>query len=182
MFRYLIAVLLILPLTAHAADTNAAGNEFFEKNIRPLLADKCYTCHSAANGKARGGLQLDTRSGWQKGGSHGPAIVPGKPDTSLLIKAVGYADENLQMPPSGELADAQIAALKQWVVMGAPDPREDKPGDAAAPGKLTGLTDKARAHWAFQPVHNYALPKVKAGGWLQSPIDNFILSSWKPTA
>jgi len=161
--------------TAESAP-DPAGVEFFEKNVRPVLAQSCYSCHSSAAGKARGGLTLDTRAGWEKGGKSGPAIVPGKPDESLLHKAVTYKDEDLQMPPAGKLPDAQIAAIKEWIAMGAPDPRAAKAHAAGAKEALDGLSPKARAHWAFQPVRNYAVSKVKNGGWVKMPPDNFILA------
>jgi hypothetical protein len=94
---------------ASAAETSDAGLtadqiEFFEKRIRPLLTDKCYKCHSAGAEKIKGGLLLDSRAGWFKGGDTGPALVPGKPNESLLIKAVRYTDQDLQMPPKEKLS------------------------------------------------------------------------------
>ena len=107
-----------------SAETTPAGGEFFEKKIRPLLVDHCYSCHSAKSEKIKGGLLLDTRDGLLKGGDSGPALVPGKPDQSRLIKAVRYTDKELQMPPKDKrLAAEQIADLEAWVKMGAPDPR-----------------------------------------------------------
>src|SRR5688572_15644116 len=120
------------------------GVDFFERRIRPVLVERCYECHSAQAEKLKGGLLLDTREGLLKGGDSGPAIVPGNPDKSLLIKAVRYTSEDLQMPPKNKkLPDEQIADLEEWVKMGAPDPRTDTGGRAssrASPEK----------HWAFQ--------------------------------
>src|SRR3954451_19794159 len=87
--------------------TDAAGLEFFEKKIRPVLADHCYKCHSGE--KLKGGLQIDLRDTLRKGGEHGPAIVPGNAEKSLLLKAISYHDEKLQMPPKQRLSDAQVA-------------------------------------------------------------------------
>jgi hypothetical protein len=143
----------------------AADYEFFEKNIRPLLADKCYECHSVEKGKTKGGLALDTRIGWETGGDGGPAIQPGKPDESLLMQAVRYNDKDLKMPPKdkgGRLSDAEIAALEQWIRDGAADPREPQ-------AKIGGMTAaEAKAWWAFQPVGS---PKPPRHG---NPIDAFI--------
>src|SRR5206468_1954117 len=97
--------------------------EFFEKRIRPVLTEKCYKCHSTRAEKIKGGLLLDSRSGWVKGGDSGPVIVPGDPEKSRLIHAVRYTDSNLQMPPKEILPSAQIVDLATWVRMGAPDPR-----------------------------------------------------------
>src|ERR1041385_5218488 len=100
--------------------------EFFEQKIRPILSENCYKCHSQAAEKIKGGLLLDSRDGVLKGGDSGPAIVPGNPDKSLLIKAVRYTDKDLQMPPAEkQLASTQIADLEAWVKMGAPDPRTE---------------------------------------------------------
>ena len=99
---------------------NAAGVEFFEKKVRPVLVEHCYTCHSHAGGKMRGGLALDSRSGWEKGGSSGPAVVPGKPDESLLIQAVRHTQADLTMPPKKKLSDAEIGILIEWVRQGRP--------------------------------------------------------------
>src|SRR5437016_14297048 len=101
------------------------GIEFFEKRIRPVLTEKCYKCHSAAAEKIKGGLRLDSRSGWMKGGESGPVIVPGNPEKSRLIHAVRHTDSSLQMPPKEILPAPQIVDLETWVRMGAPDPRAE---------------------------------------------------------
>src|SRR5437667_12448380 len=97
--------------------------EFFEKKVRPVLTEKCYKCHSAGAEKIKGGLLLDSRDGWMKGGESGPVIVPGNPEKSRLIHAVRYTDNKLQMPPKEILPAPQISDLEAWVRMGAPDPR-----------------------------------------------------------
>ena len=156
---------------ATAADIPPDQLEFFDKKVKPILVDKCYKCHSAEAGKSKGGLLLDTREASAKGGDGGPAVVPGDPKKSLLITAISYKDADLQMPPKGEkLSDQQIADLTEWVKMGAPDPRELPKG-----AKLSGLTDKARHHWAYQPVTKPAIPTVKNRAWCITPVDSFIL-------
>ncbi len=126
-----------------------------------MLAKNCYKCHSSESLKVKGGLLLDTRDGLLKGGDTGPALVPGDPDKSLLIKAVRYADPDLQMPPKGDkLSDEQINDLVTWVKMGAPDPRAGK-AVATAP-------TKGKDHWSFKPVTKPAVPSVG------NPIDAFI--------
>ena len=155
---------------ALAAELPKEQLDFFEKKIRPVLTESCYKCHSAESGKSRGGLKLDTHDAMLAGGNTGPALVPGDPAKSLLVKAIGYRDKDLQMPPDGKkLPDQQIADLTQWVKIGAPDPRM---GKAYA---LSGLTDKARQHWAYQPMHKPPLPTVKNSDWVASPVDAFIL-------
>ena len=151
----------------------AEQSAFFETKVRAVLATNCYKCHSVEQGKAKGGLTLDSRDGWAKGGDTGPAITPGDPEKSLLIKAVTGADPDLQMPPKGEkLTAAQIADLSTWIKMGAPDPRIVTTTGA----KLSGLTDKARAHWSYQPIKPPAVPAVTNKAWVATPVDAFILA------
>jgi cytochrome c553 len=154
------------------ANIPAADLQFFEAKIRPILANNCYKCHSKEADKVRGGLLLDSREGMLHGGNTGPAIVAGKPDESLLIQAVRYKDEDLQMPPKGEkLSDQQIADLTEWVRRGAPDPRVPLVG---ASGKSYGGVGKN--HWAFQPVKKPDVPAVKDAAWVKNPVDDFVLA------
>src|SRR5215208_332274 len=104
----LACLLLMPPLTAPAAPP-APGVEHFEKKVRPVLVEHCYSCHSAQAKKQRGGLALDTRESLLKGGDRGPAVVPGKPDESLLIRAVRHADKAVQMPPKMKLSESVVA-------------------------------------------------------------------------
>ncbi len=107
--------------------------EFFEKQVRPLLIEHCYECHAA--GEKNGGLLLDSRDAVLRGGDTGPALVPGQPDKSLLIEAIGYKNHDLQMPPSKPLNPGQVAILVDWVKRGAPDPRESASASNRCPGK-----------------------------------------------
>ncbi|HEX4997211.1 MAG TPA: DUF1549 domain-containing protein, partial [Terriglobia bacterium] len=145
--------------------------DFFEDRIRPILASNCYGCHSAAKGNPRSGLELDWKGGWEKGGALGPAITPGDPEKSLLIKAVRYGG-TIDMPPSGKLSDTQINDLVRWVRMGAPDPRTTR-GGGDAPPSYGGI---GKNHWAFQPVTRPAAPGVNNTAWLNNDIDRFVLA------
>jgi hypothetical protein len=152
------------------ATSDRSGVEFFEKHVRPVLVENCYKCHSAEAEKLKGGLLLDTRDGVLKGGDNGPAILPGNPDKSLLIKAVRYTDENLQMPPKGKkLSEQEIEGLVTWVKMGAPDPRTGK-------AQGSGIKTKSADHWAFKPVREPPVPPVKNKRLVQTPVDSFILA------
>jgi hypothetical protein len=171
---FFVLPLLAASFAAAADDVQPSkeGLEFFEKNVRPILIDRCYECHSAQKNSSKGGLILDSRDGAYKGGDEGPSVIPGDLEKSLLIKAVRYTDPEFAMPPKktgGKLPDDKIAILEEWVKMGAPMPM----GGAA---KLTGLTGKAREHWAFQPVTKPTVPEVKNKAWVKTPIDAFILS------
>jgi len=157
-----------------AADFAAADLEFFEKKIRPVLAEHCYKCHSADAKKLKGGLRLDHRAGVLKGGDTRPAIVLSKPEKSLLIEAIGYGNVDLEMPPRGKLSAAQIADLTEWVRRGAPWPEETVTAGGA--DKEFNLQDRRAKHWAWQPVKSPTPPKVKLASWVASPIDHFILA------
>ncbi|MSU58829.1 MAG: DUF1553 domain-containing protein [Pedosphaera sp.] len=147
--------------------------EFFEKKIRPLFTDRCYECHSAEAKKIKGGLRLDLRDGALKGGDSGPAVVPGEPEKSRLIKAVRYTDTELVMPPKHKLSPEEVADLMAWVNMGAPDPRSET--NAAAPG-YGGDFAAGKKHWSLQPVRKSPLPAVKNPRWPRGDVDRFVLA------
>jgi hypothetical protein len=181
--RFSLLLLFVLSASVgRAAEISPDQIKFFETKIRPLLVNACYKCHSEADGKTKGGLALDSKAGWMKGGETGAAIVPGDLEKSLLVKAIRYADPDMQMPPSsngGQLRPDQIADLEAWVKMGAPDPRA-----TAAPRKdlaqiSEGLTEemkeKTRSHWAFQPITAPPVPTPKTKDWAKTPVDHFIL-------
>ena len=153
------------------AQSQPDGVEFFEKKIRPLLAEHCYECH-ATDKKTKGGLNLDSRAGWEKGGDSGMALVPGDPEASLLIKAVRYKDKQFQMPPKRKLSDAQIADFEQWVKLGAPDPRT---GGPALAKKEINIAE-GRKHWAYQLPQKSAPPAVKDATWPRTEADRHILA------
>jgi mono/diheme cytochrome c family protein len=168
-----LTLLASLPSPAVQAQSPAAGAEFFESKIRPLLSDNCFKCHSAA--KQKGGLRLESRAAMLEGGDRGPAIVPGQPAKSLLLQAVAQAGD-LKMPPSKRLSRQQIADLTHWIQLGAPWPNAGSGPAASVRRGGFALTDRDRNHWAFQPVHRPALPRVEHRNWLANPIDTFILA------
>ncbi len=158
---------------ATGQEPSREGLEFFEKKIRPALADNCYACHSEKSKKPQGGLLLDSIETMLKGGASGqPAVVPGDVEKSLLIKAIRYTDAKLQMPLGGKLPDQVIKDFEQWVKMGAPAPR----ATTTASNQPAYNFDEARKFWSFQPVKNHQAPKVKNESWVKSPIDRFILA------
>jgi hypothetical protein len=153
---------------------DAAGIEFFENNIRPILAEHCFTCHSEGAVKLRGNLLLESREGVVKGGNGGPVIVPGEPDDSRLIQAIRWADPAFRMPPQKQLTPEQIEKLEQWVTMGAPDPRVE--GSDAANDSLTA-EQAARAWWALAPVESPEIPARFTDS--KNPIDAFIVAEYR---
>ena len=142
------------------------GAEFFEKNVRPLFAQRCWGCHVAGD-HPMGGLRLDSRESVLQGGSRGTAIVAGKPEESLLIRAVRQTSSTLRMPPGGKLTDPEIATLAQWVAMGAPW------GSARVPQP----EKTSQKFWAFTPPKDSVVPAVKNSSWVKSPIDAFVLDA-----
>jgi hypothetical protein len=154
--------------TASAAPS-AEQLEFFEAKIRPVLIEQCYECHSGMNTTPKGGLRLDLRDTVMTGGDSGPALVPGKPEDSLLLKALRY--DSYEMPPKGKLPEAVIADFEHWIQMGAPDPRTE----SAAP-KAAGVDyQKGLEFWAFKPPAKPEVPSVQNQAWAHSDIDHFVL-------
>ncbi len=157
-----IVVSLLCSLqSARAQESSPAAAEFFEKQIRPLLVDSCLRCHGDT--KPKGALRLTSRDQLLKGGNSGPAIIPGKPDESLLIRAICYEDSP-KMPPKGKLSARQIDVFKLWVKMGAPWPE----------GAIASTVQ--RQFWSFRPLGPTDSPAVKNDAWAQSAIDRFILN------
>ena len=150
-----------------------AGLELFEKKVQPILTETCYKCHSHDADKIKGGLLLDSQEAALKGGDSGPALVPGKPEESLLIKAIRYTDPDLQMPPKGKkLSHEQIDVLTEWVRLGAPRPAP------VATDRLNRRRSTAedKDWWAFQPVRKPSVPEVKNSAGPANPVDRFILA------
>ena len=170
----LAAALLALPPAADEP-LSADDLEFFETRIRPVLVEHCYRCHSADAERIRGDYRLDTAELLRDGPS-GATIVPGDPDASMLIQAIRYEDEFLEMPPKQQLDASVIADFERWVRNGAPDPRR---ADAApAPEPLNDVhSDAARAFWSFVAPTRPALPEVTDDDWPRAPIDHFILAA-----
>ncbi|MGE0377795.1 MAG: PSD1 and planctomycete cytochrome C domain-containing protein [Planctomycetaceae bacterium] len=149
--------------------------EFFEKHVRPLLVERCHKCHAVDEPK--GGLRLDTRAALLQGGDTGPAIVPGRPDESELIRAIRYEPDGYQMPPDSKLPDEVIAKLTEWVAMGAPWPAAPESGAAAPDGSAEAFDLEQRAeHWSFQPLARPAIPSVQNSEWCRTPVDRFLLA------
>ena len=180
-----VATPAVTPATPAAAAPSDADVAFFESKVRPLLVERCYKCHSEAEGKEKGGLTADTLAGLLKGGDNGPSVVPGDPAKSRLIEAVGYKNVDLQMPPKGKLTDAQVADLTEWVKRGAPWPAaQGKPGDPAKPAggaansssSSFDLAKRKAEHWAWQPVKRVDPPAVKDAAWPASDVDRFLLA------
>jgi len=163
-----LIVLLAFPLIAEEALPRAQV-EFFEKKIRPVLVNNCYECHSHGK-KIKGGLRLDTKDAIRTGGDTGPAIVPRDLKDSLLIEAIHWTDEDLQMPPKKKLPESVIRDLERWVQMGAPDPRT---GGTVIRREID--LEAGKKFWAFQPL-DHSQPKTKNKSWPRASIDRHVLA------
>jgi cytochrome c553 len=157
--------------TAQDAAAGAEEAKFFETRIRPLLIDSCTKCHGAE--KQRGGLRLDSRAALLKGGDSGPAILPGKPGESLLIKAVRY--EGPEMPPKKRLKPEEVVALTRWIASGAVWPGSEQVRPAASAGQPLQISDADRRFWSFRPLVRPAVPGVRNQALVRNPIDAFVL-------
>lgn len=141
-----------------------AGIEFFETRVRPLLALRCERCHGEE--KQRAELRVDSRASLLAGGERGPALVPGDPRGSLLMRAVGYEDLELQMPPKGRLEDAEIALLEEWIERGAPAPEGER---AAAVADSFDLEARLE-HWSLQPLAG-SDPRASVDAYLDTRLE-----------
>lgn len=143
---------------------------FFEKNIRPVLAEKCLSCHGDKSQQAN--LRLDSRAGLLKGSDKGPALDATTPEASRLLTVLRYTGD-VKMPPSGKLPDAVLTNFTAWIKMGAP-----WPASAVPQGKSMAerVAEARRNLWSLKPVHKPTLPPVKNGAWVRSPIDRIVLA------
>ncbi len=157
-------------IAAHGSVGAASpAGDFFETRVRPIFANNCYGCHTAA---ATSGLRVDSLPALLKGGNSGPAVVPGHPEKSLLIQAVKQTGE-LKMPKGGHLKAEEIAVLEDWVKLGAP-----WPNSPAAPVVPTGpkITAEQKKFWSFQPLHPTPVPAVADRKWATTDLDKFVLA------
>ncbi|MBM3740248.1 MAG: DUF1549 domain-containing protein [Acidobacteria bacterium] len=171
----LLRSLLILGLAILRGLAQNVDTDFFEARIRPVLASKCYQCHSSKLKAPMGGLTLDSREGIRKGGALGPSVVPGRPGEGHLLRALSYTDHRLQMPPTGKLPAEVVADFRRWIEAGAPDPRTATQAPTAA---LKGMPiEQGRTWWAFVPFQKQSRPgidefittKLQAKGLAPSP-------------
>ncbi len=160
--RIVLVVFLLFSTSSSRAEIPRADDDsFFETNVRPVLAGKCFKCHGPT--KASGGLRLDSRASILKGGASGPAAVPGDVAISLMLRAIRHLeDSDLKMPPSGKLPDSVVADLTSWVKRGM-----------AWPSVAHPVNETPTEHWAFRPVATVKIPEDKSE-WAANPIDCFI--------
>ena len=159
-----------------AAEFTAEQVGFFEKEIKPLLEERCFKCHGDKK-KVKGSLRLTSRGNVLKGGVVGPAVNLENPEKSLFLKMISYKDDEHQMPPKGKLPQSEIDLFNRWVKMGLPwTPGAEPAGGAPAAEGFAGITEKDRSWWAYKPLEKPAVPAVKDSKWVKNPIDAFVLS------
>lgn len=168
--KYAIVFFLAFGCALAQTPSSSQASDFFENKVRPILANNCYDCHTAAE---MGGLRVDSRERILQGGKSGAAIVPGDPDKSLLIQAVRQTGD-LKMPKGGKLKPEEVQALAEWVKMGAPWPETKAGAVQSAPVKV--ITAEQRAFWSFQPLHDPEIPAVKEKSWAKTNVDRFVLA------
>ncbi len=166
-----VCILSAFSLPARAVEPDKAKYDFFERRIRPVLVEHCSECHSSHAKELRGGLRVDSRQGLRRGGDTGPAVVPGKPEESLILQALRY--EGPEMPPKGKLPAAVIADFAKWIEAGAADPREE----VAATTKRVIDLEAGRRFWSFQPPKRFPIPQPANAAWASTPIDRFLLAA-----
>lgn len=159
----LLFAVLMADEPAVVANPTADQLRFFETNVRPVFVEHCQKCHGST--KQWGGLRLDSREALLRGGDSGATIVPGKPNESLLIRAVRHEDADIKMPKDGKLSERQIADLARWIEMGAPFPKSAKAEERT----------RDPNHWTFQPPKSPSVPQVKNSAWPQTEVDRFVL-------
>ncbi len=166
---HMVSLLLRLSVSilalAIAAEAQNTVIDHFEKKIRPVLAARCYSCHSASAVTPQGGLLLDSTQGIRRGGNSGPAIQPGDPEHSLLVRAIRHTDNKLKMPPGDPLSPEIVAEFELWIRAGA-----------LLPVEQASVEKKQSLLWSLQKPRMPALPIVKTKGWTRNDIDLFILN------
>lgn len=165
------------PVAKAGPPPHGAATQFFETRVRPVLANRCYACHSSKSRPLQGGLALDSLAALQRGGTAGAVVVPGKPDESRLIQAVRFADPHLRMPPAGKLPPAELEALSEWVKQGAYFPTTEKAGSGSGAVKPRALSpEEGKRFWSFRPFVPGPAISVRRKGWVRTRIDSFLLA------
>lgn len=149
--------------------------QFFERDVQPILTAKCLKCHGGEE-KVASGFYITSRAAVLRGGELGAAIDLKTPAKSQFLEAIRY--EGLEMPPSGKLSAQEVDVLTRWVTAGLPWPArlEREPAPAATEHKKKTVTAEDRNYWAYRPVVEPAVPQVKNSTWVRNPIDAFILA------
>ncbi|MFN7627062.1 MAG: DUF1549 domain-containing protein, partial [Pirellula sp.] len=164
----------LLPANAVQTPGRSETEEFFEKKVRPILAERCWGCHSAEAGDSKGGLRLDHGTLIGQGGDSGPAVVAGNPEDSLIFQAVNY--QGYEMPPDGKIPASEIEILRSWIANGATWPDEPVP-EGTGEKEAFDLAARKASHWVWRERSHASPPAIDPSedNWSQSDIDRFVL-------
>ncbi|MFM1920636.1 MAG: hypothetical protein RLZZ303_2270, partial [Candidatus Hydrogenedentota bacterium] len=168
------ALVSVVILSAGASMGTESSLEFFEREVRPVLAEHCYSCHGPEKQKA--GLRVDHLSFLLTGGESGPSIIPGDATASRIAEAMAYTNVDLQMPPKGKLSDEQIKAVQTWIEQGAHWPDEPVPTEGVEAAETFDVEKRRDEHWAWQPIQSPVPPAVSNTAWPRHDIDRFVLA------
>jgi hypothetical protein len=163
-------------LPTFAANFSSEDLDFFERNIRPVLAETCYECHSHQSKKLKGGVLLDSRASIMRGGDSGAVIDSSAVKKSPLLVAIHYQNVDLQMPPKSRLKESQIKDITKWVQLGLPWPDEPEPTANDLHKSDFDIEARKAEHWVWKAPVKSPLPEVKQADWVQEPIDAFLLA------
>lgn len=167
------ASLVLVVSSVRASELSPEQLKFFESKIRPVLIKECYGCHSDKAGNVRGGLRVDTESRLQIGGTSGPAIVAGDLEESLLFNAINH--EDWVMPPKRKLSQAVINDFREWIEMGAPDPRVHEPAAIRSTINSEDIERARSEFWAYQKPVKELPPTAEGQNWAKTTVDRFVL-------
>lgn len=169
-----LLTLLVSSTSAQDDSPSAEQVAFFETKIRPALVEHCYRCHSKDANQIRGGLLVDTRSGLERGGDTGPAIVPGSLDESLLWDAINHF--SYEMPPNRMMPESVINDFEKWILMGAPDPRVESEAVVINTQVTPEDIAEGKEFWSFKQPRTHTPPVVQNANWIKADLDRFVLS------
>ena len=170
MSRWGVALFLVSQALAQSPEQS----DYFEKRVRPILANRCQGCHNPKTGKA--GLDLTSAAGFHRGADTGPIVVPGDVENSRMLQVAGYR-ERLKMPPTGRISEEEFGTLREWVKMGAPWPAVANEPASSELNKKKIYSRAQKEFWSFRPLQQPPLPAVKGEAWVRSPIDRFVLAA-----
>ena len=171
LFTIFVCAGSVLGEEARPQTNDSKAVALFDKQIKPVLVEHCYECHSKSAEDIGGGVELDSSAGMIRGGDSGPVVIPHDVEKSVLIHMLRHEADVSPMPPDNKLGDEVISAFEAWIRLGAPDSRE-----MAGPTAREERIEAGKRHWSFQPPRSVEPPPVRQSDWPQGAIDQFVLA------